>query len=112
VEERMMSKHQRKKFHARREEDKPDVDRSGYGSDSDYPSEYDSENDLFRNENEVFEAEGDFFLDRKPRKERYLELCQKNLDDKKQNSAGITAASSDGIVKLSFVCSSTLKNQA
>jgi hypothetical protein len=95
VEERMMSKHQRKKFRAQREEDKPDPDRSGYGSDSDYPSEYDSENDFFRNEDEVNDAEGDFFLDLKPRKERYLKLRQDNIDGKKKKPADVPAAPSD-----------------
>jgi hypothetical protein len=90
-----LSKHQQKKIRAQREEDKPDRDTSGYASDSDYPSEYDSEHDYFRNEDEVTEAEGDFFLDRKPRKEKYLRLRQENIDEKKKESADIQAASSD-----------------
>jgi hypothetical protein len=56
VGDRLLSKHQRKKIRAQSEENKPDRDSSGYASDSDYPSEYDSENDYFRNEDKVTEA--------------------------------------------------------
>jgi hypothetical protein len=74
LDQRMLTKSQRKKVRAAAREDDDDsyLHRDGYGSDADYPSEYDPSEDFYTDD-QIDDMELDIDLDRKPRKYKYLQ---------------------------------------